>query len=122
MCTVSSSTITPEPYLPPNNPCVSFTSYRIAIGSCTFFLQTISINDGLKSMLCELYESDCIFDKFEIALSPDGSRVLTGNYGSVSEMCFVCCTCAFLVITNLLRPLVETISRCGTNAALQSRT
>mmetsp|Transcript_46823 Transcript_46823/g.102283 ORF Transcript_46823/g.102283 Transcript_46823/m.102283 type:complete len:281 (+) Transcript_46823:140-982(+) len=45
-------------------------------------VRTISINDGLKSMLCELYESDCIFDKFEIALSPDGSRILTGNYGN----------------------------------------
>lgn len=32
-------------------------------------------------MLCELYESDFIFDKFEIALSPNGDRILTGGYG-----------------------------------------
>lgn len=41
-------------------------------------------------MLCELYESDCIFDKFEIALSPDGKRILTGNYGYDMAYLYLC--------------------------------
>eukprot|EP00602_Paraphysomonas_sp_CaronLab_P002810 CAMPEP_0185026988 /NCGR_PEP_ID=MMETSP1103-20130426/11733_1 /TAXON_ID=36769 /ORGANISM="Paraphysomonas bandaiensis, Strain Caron Lab Isolate" /LENGTH=413 /DNA_ID=CAMNT_0027560793 /DNA_START=116 /DNA_END=1357 /DNA_ORIENTATION=- len=45
-------------------------------------VRVININDSLKSILCELYESDCIFDKFEIAVSPDGQKILTGSYGN----------------------------------------
>ena len=30
--------------------------------------------------LCDLYENDSIFDKFECCLSGDGSRVATGSY------------------------------------------
>lgn len=39
---------------------------------------------GLFSQLCHLYENDCIFDKFECALSGDATNVLTGSY---SNMC-----------------------------------
>ncbi len=28
-------------------------------------LRTIKVHEHLRSKLCELYESDCIFDKFE---------------------------------------------------------
>lgn len=35
-------------------------------------LATIPINDHLKPKLSELYENDCIFDKFESLFSPDG--------------------------------------------------
>ena len=31
--------------------------------------------------LCDLYENDSIFDKFECCLSGDGLRVATGSYG-----------------------------------------
>jgi serine/threonine-protein phosphatase 2A regulatory subunit B len=34
--------------------------------------------------LCDLYENDSIFDKFECCLSGDGSRVSTGSYRSGS--------------------------------------
>lgn len=30
--------------------------------------------------LCDLYENDSIFDKFECCQSGDGSRVATGSY------------------------------------------
>ena len=30
--------------------------------------------------LCDLYENDSIFDKFECCLSGDGQRVATGSY------------------------------------------
>lgn len=35
-------------------------------------VQTININDNLRSNLCDLYENDCIFDKFECMFSGDG--------------------------------------------------
>lgn len=39
--------------------------------------------------LCDLYENDSIFDKFECCLSGDGSRVSTGSYrsDSTSSVC-----------------------------------
>ncbi|CAI0462150.1 unnamed protein product [Linum tenue] len=33
--------------------------------------------------LCDLYENDSIFDKFECCLSGDGSRVATGSYSNL---------------------------------------
>jgi hypothetical protein len=46
-------------------------------------VKVININESLRSMLCELYESDFIFDKFEIALQASGGGILTGGYGFV---------------------------------------
>jgi len=43
-------------------------------------VKTIHIHDHLRSKLCDLYENDCIFDKFECAISPDSNLVLTGSY------------------------------------------
>lgn len=34
------------------------------------------------AQLCDLYENDSIFDKFECCLSGDGQRVATGSYRS----------------------------------------
>jgi serine/threonine-protein phosphatase 2A regulatory subunit B len=45
-------------------------------------VQVININDNLKSMLSELYESDCIFDKFETSVNATGDRIVTGCYGN----------------------------------------
>lgn len=36
-------------------------------------LKTINIHDHLRGKLCDLYENDCIFDKFECTFSGDGS-------------------------------------------------
>lgn len=39
--------------------------------------------------LCDLYENDSIFDKFECCLSGDGMRVATGSYRSVFKIFFI---------------------------------
>ncbi len=38
-------------------------------------IKTIRIHDHLQSKLCDLYENDCIFDKFECMFSGDGKYV-----------------------------------------------
>ncbi|KAL1918439.1 uncharacterized protein VTP21DRAFT_3099 [Calcarisporiella thermophila] len=43
---------------------------------------TINIHDHLRPKLCDLYENDCIFDKFECMFNGDGSNVLTGTYNN----------------------------------------
>jgi len=43
-------------------------------------VRTIRIHDYLKPKLCDLYENDCIFDKFECTLSKTGDHLLTGSY------------------------------------------
>jgi len=43
-------------------------------------VKSIPIHDYLRSKLCDLYENDCIFDKFECALSGNGNYLLTGSY------------------------------------------
>lgn len=45
-------------------------------------VKTIPIHDYLKGYLCDLYDNDCIFDKFECSMSPDNSRLLTGSYNN----------------------------------------
>lgn len=46
-------------------------------------VQTINIHDQLKPKLCDLYENDCIFDKFECSVSNDGNNFVTGSYNSL---------------------------------------
>jgi len=43
-------------------------------------IKTISIHDHIKSKLCDLYENDCIFDKFECAPNATGEFLCTGSY------------------------------------------
>jgi len=43
-------------------------------------VKKINIHDHLRGKLCDLYENDCIFDKFECTFSGDGKQVLTGSY------------------------------------------
>jgi len=43
---------------------------------------TINIHEHLRAHLCDLYESDCIFDKFEVAVSGDGKYMATGSYNN----------------------------------------
>ncbi|ORX62088.1 protein phosphatase PP2A regulatory subunit B [Hesseltinella vesiculosa] len=45
-------------------------------------VQTVLIHDHLRNRLCDLYENDCIFDKFECHFSPDGKSVLSGSYSN----------------------------------------
>jgi serine/threonine-protein phosphatase 2A regulatory subunit B len=43
---------------------------------------SIDIHEYLQPKLTHLYENDAIFDRFGMALSPDGQKVLTGSYGN----------------------------------------
>nr|XP_029121038.1 serine/threonine protein phosphatase 2A 55 kDa regulatory subunit B beta isoform isoform X2 [Elaeis guineensis] len=44
---------------------------------------TFQVHEYLRPKLCDLYESDSIFDKFECCLSGDGLRVATGSYSNL---------------------------------------
>ncbi|KAJ7097160.1 WD40-repeat-containing domain protein [Mycena belliarum] len=43
-------------------------------------VRTIAVHDHLRGKLCDLYENDCIFDKWEAVWGGDGRQVLTGSY------------------------------------------
>ncbi|EMR11638.1 protein phosphatase PP2A regulatory subunit B [Pneumocystis murina B123] len=45
-------------------------------------IKVINMHDKLRSKLCDLYENDCIFDKFECIFSGDGKNVLSGSYNN----------------------------------------
>lgn len=47
---------------------------------------TIPIFEPLKSKLCELYENECIFDKFSISSSPDSNYFVTGNFNNTFHL------------------------------------
>ena len=40
------------------------------------------MTDYLEKKLCEVYEQETIFDKFDLQLSPDSNLILTGAYNS----------------------------------------
>ncbi|XP_042495851.1 serine/threonine protein phosphatase 2A 55 kDa regulatory subunit B beta isoform-like [Macadamia integrifolia] len=44
---------------------------------------TFQVHDHLRPKLCDLYDSDSIFDKFECCLSGDSLRVATGSYSNL---------------------------------------
>ncbi|KAG6674402.1 hypothetical protein I3842_15G039400 [Carya illinoinensis] len=44
---------------------------------------TFQVHEYLRPKLCDLYENDSIFDKFECCLSGDGIRVATGSYSNM---------------------------------------
>jgi len=43
-------------------------------------LRSLNVNDYLEKRLCECYESEAIFDKFDMQVSSNGQFVLTGSY------------------------------------------
>lgn len=48
-------------------------------------VMVIPVHDHLRSRLCDLYENDCIFDKFQCCFSKDGGSLLTGSYNSLFQ-------------------------------------
>jgi len=46
-------------------------------------MKTIKIHEHLRAKLCDLYENDCIFDKFECDSSANGKEVMTGSYNNM---------------------------------------
>nr|KAJ0225381.1 hypothetical protein LSAT_V11C100015230 [Lactuca sativa] len=46
-------------------------------------VSTFQVHEYLRPKLCDLYENDSIFDKFECCLSGDSKRVATGSYSNL---------------------------------------
>ena len=49
-------------------------------------VKTINIHDHLRQKLCDLYENDCIFDKFECTFSGNGEWVFNVSQQSASKL------------------------------------
>lgn len=45
-------------------------------------IKTIPVHEHLRPRLCDTYENDSIFDKFEVVFSGDGQNVMTGSYNN----------------------------------------
>lgn len=45
-------------------------------------LKVINVHDAVKPKLCDLYESDIVFDKFECSFNHDGTAVMSGSYSN----------------------------------------
>lgn len=45
-------------------------------------LMTLSIHDHIRPRLCDLYENDSVFDKFECSFNYDGSSIISGSYNN----------------------------------------
>lgn len=45
-------------------------------------VKTINIHEHIRDKLCDTYENDAIFDKFEVVFSGDGKSVMTGSYNN----------------------------------------
>ena len=43
-------------------------------------LKQFNVTDYIDKKLCDLYESESVFDKFKMKYSPDGQKLLTGSY------------------------------------------
>lgn len=49
-------------------------------------VMNVMLNDGIKSKLCEMVENEAIFDKFQVACSPDSSSILSGSYNGTFHL------------------------------------
>lgn len=45
-------------------------------------IKTINIHEQLRERLCDTYENDAIFDKFEVQFSGDNKSIMTGSYNN----------------------------------------
>lgn len=45
-------------------------------------IKTINVHEHLRDRLCDTYENDAIFDKFEVQFSGDNKYVMTGSYNN----------------------------------------
>lgn len=50
-------------------------------------VKVIKFHDHLHNKLCDLYENDSIFDKFECCWSSNSSQLLTGSYNNTFYIC-----------------------------------
>lgn len=47
---------------------------------------TVPVHDAIKPKLCDLYENDSIFDKFECSFNYDGSLIMSGSYSNLLRL------------------------------------
>ncbi|XVE97659.1 hypothetical protein REPUB_Repub03eG0037800 [Reevesia pubescens] len=76
---------------------------------------TFQVHEHLRPKLCDMYENDSIFDKFECCISGDGLRVATGSYSNLFQV-FGCSKGSTEVTTleaskNPMRRQGQTLSR-----------
>lgn len=45
-------------------------------------IKTIGVHEELRDRLCDTYENDAIFDKFEVQFSGDNKSIMTGSYNN----------------------------------------
>ncbi len=45
-------------------------------------VKTINVHEQLRERLCDAYENDAIFDKFEVVFSGDGKSIMSGSYNN----------------------------------------
>lgn len=50
-------------------------------------LNVIRFHDHLLGRLCDLYDCDAIYDKFELAWNKNGSQLMTGSYSNTFYVC-----------------------------------
>jgi len=67
-------------------------------------VRTVKIHEHLRSRLCDLYENDCIFDKFECALNCDGTQMITGSYSRRFKVFDVNRTSEMLLFASRVQP------------------
>ncbi|GAB4850446.1 Serine/threonine protein phosphatase 2A 55 kDa regulatory subunit B beta isoform [Ancistrocladus abbreviatus] len=78
-------------------------------------VSSFQVHEYLRPKLCDLYENDSIFDKFECCLSGNGQRVATGSYSNLFRV-FGCAPGSIEASTleaskNPMRRQVQTPSR-----------
>ncbi|CAK9330221.1 unnamed protein product [Citrullus colocynthis] len=56
------------------------------IHKCSSPVAVFKIHEHLRPRLCELYDNDSIFDRFECCLSADGLHFATGTYSNQLRM------------------------------------
>jgi serine/threonine-protein phosphatase 2A regulatory subunit B len=49
-------------------------------------VSVVPVHEQLRPKLADLYDSDCIFDRFRVSSSRDGSKVLTGSYNNCCKI------------------------------------
>jgi serine/threonine-protein phosphatase 2A regulatory subunit B len=67
--------------------------------------------------LNELYESDCIFDKFRVAASRDGRQIITGSYNSGCKIFDTAAGSETLLELSKAKPKAPEVRRIGAGAA-----
>ena len=43
---------------------------------------SFNLNDNMKTKLSDMFEKDCLFDKFHLSCSADSNTILTGTYNN----------------------------------------